>query len=90
MALLEFEASLDDGSIHVPEDIAAQLAKGAVIRVSITPIHQTQVPPDRAWNSILTFLHDRMAKEPLSTPYTWRREDAYENLTPSDAPNRID
>ncbi len=90
MALLEFEASLDDGIIHVPDDIAAQLSRGAAVRVSITPIPPAEMQPDAAWESILTFIHNRMARAPLSTPYTWRREDAYEHLTSSDAPNRLD
>jgi hypothetical protein len=89
MPLLEFEAFLDDNVIRVPEDIATHL-KGAAIRVSITPIPQVDMEPDKAWDSVLAFLHERMARERLSTPYTWRREDAYEHLTSSDAPNRVD
>jgi hypothetical protein len=89
MALLEFEAFLDDNVIRVPEDIAAEL-KGTAIRVSITPIRQIEMQADKAWESILAFLFERMAREPLSMPYTWRREDAYEHLTSSNAPNRVD
>jgi hypothetical protein len=56
MAVLEFEALLDDGVIHVPEAIAEQLAKGATLRVSIEPLQKPSMTPDEAWESILEFI----------------------------------
>lgn len=92
MSAMGFETLLDDGVIHVPEAIIAQVARGAAVRVSITPVYspQADMTPDDAWNSILAFVHDRLAKGPLSAPYTWHREDAYSHLNQPNASNRAD
>jgi len=82
MVLLEFETQLDDGTIRIPDEIAAQLSKGAVVRVSIMPIESSdaELTPDVAWNSTLDFINQRIAQAQASTPYKWRREDAYDYL----------
>lgn len=82
MSVLEFETMLEDGIIRLPAGIAAQVSSGTPVRVSITPLIQpwTELNPDEAWNSILAFIRDRVDKGSLSTPYTWRRDDAYDHL----------
>ncbi|MBZ0279471.1 MAG: hypothetical protein K8L97_01940 [Anaerolineae bacterium] len=81
MTLLEFETLLDDDIIHLPSEIAAQLAKGAAIRVSITPVEPHLMTPDEAWASIQAFVETRAARQPHTSPYQWRREDAYDHLS---------
>lgn len=80
MTLLEFETLLDDGVIHLPSEIAAQLAKGAAVRVSITPVEPHMMTPDEAWASIQAFAEARAARKPQTSAYQWRREDAYDHL----------
>lgn len=82
MVLLEFDTQLDNGTIRIPEEIAAQLGKGMAVRISITPVEnsETELTPDVAWNNILTFIDQRIAQGGTSISYTWRREDAYDHL----------
>ena len=82
MALLEFEAMLADGVIHIPDDITARLADGSVVRVSIQPLdaQEYQLTQAEAWKTFLQFIEERMAKPTLSASYQWQRGDAYEHL----------
>jgi hypothetical protein len=89
MAVLEFEALLDDGVIHVPEAIAEQLAKGATLRVSIEPLEKSGMTPDEAWESILEFIRQRTlnAPPPEGKPYKFNRDELYDHLEKDDAPD---
>jgi hypothetical protein len=82
MVLLEFETQLNDSTIRIPDEIAAQLAKGTAVRVSITPVEksESELMSDAAWSDVLDFINQRIAQGQASTSYTWRREDAYDHI----------
>jgi hypothetical protein len=80
--ILEFETRLDDDIIHLPDDVAAQLKKGATVHVAIRPVESEapQMTPDEAWAAVLAFIEERRKLPATGKPYQWNREDAYEHL----------
>ena len=82
MTVLEFETLVEDGVIHIPQDIADQIAKGSPVRVSIEPVEKQTMTPDEAWESVLAFIDQRTKDIPPGEgkPYQWNRDDAYEHL----------
>jgi hypothetical protein len=76
MVLIEFEAKLDDGTIRIPDEIAAQLGQGLAVRVSISPLEKPELTSDAAWSDMLDFISQRIAQGQAATSYRWRREDA--------------
>lgn len=90
MTLLEFETVLEDDLIRVPEEVAAQLAKGALVHVSISPAHSSSLTSDEAWKGIVAVIEQRMAMGGTGETYTWQRDDAYEHLEDRHDPHRAD
>ncbi len=80
--IIEFEAQLIDGIIHVPEAVTEQLAKGVAVRVSLEQVRQPAMSREEAWAGILDFIHEHSARtaKDHTTAYQWRRSDAYEHL----------
>lgn len=53
---------------------------GTPNRQSETEHEITETLPQKAWDSFLDFIHQRVAQAVSAEPYIWRREDAYTHL----------
>lgn len=78
--ILEFETRLDDNTIHLPKDVAAQLKNGASIHVSIRATEDQISNVEDTWQAFLQVIAQRQSLATDEKPYQWKRDDAYEHL----------
>ena len=79
--ILEFETQVNNDSIQLPKNVAAQLKNGTAIHVSIreVEIEVEGTQESLAWDSFLNFVAERALSTGVNS-YSWKREDAYEHL----------